>query len=176
MIFSTIQIKEVATLLLEGKIGILPTDTVYGIHCLALNSTSIERVYAVKQRPEVMPFITLISETRELELFGVVPDEFVLQQLNEFWPAPNTLVLKTITGDFRSFRVTNYDFINSILRETGPLLSTSANVHGQPCINNIEEAVSVFGDKVDFYVDAGELHNKPSSVYKLSNGEVTKLR
>mgnify|MGYP001574031689 FL=1 len=176
MILQTSQIKEISEFLASGQIGVLPTDTIYGIHCKTLDHDLIKRIYQIKNRPEGMPFITLISEINELKLFDVIIGDFEREQINKFWPGPNTLILKTLSGETRSFRIPRNDFLQSILKTTGSLISTSANLHLKPSAKNINEAIEYFGDKIDFYVDGGELNNPPSSVYDISEGKVNKLR
>jgi L-threonylcarbamoyladenylate synthase len=177
MILQTSQADEVAGLLYGGKIGILPTDTIYGIHCLAHKPELVQRIYEIKDRPSDLPLITVISKVEDLKEFNLIIGDFEHQQIKNFWPGPNTLIFKTTQHNkTRAFRLPKNDFIISILQTTGPLVSTSANLHGLPSATNISQANEYFGDKIDFYVDGGELQNPPSSIYDVSNGEVNKIR
>ncbi len=170
------QTEEISNLLLSGKIGILPTDTIYGIHCKAHDPELIKRIYEIKDRPGDLPLITVISKIEDLESFGLEIGEFEKQQMKNFWPGPNTLIFKTPNSKTRAFRLPKNDFIQSIMQTTGPLISTSANLHGMPSSTTIHQAMEYFGDKIDFYVNAGELNNPASSIYDITNGEVRKLR
>lgn len=176
MIFKPSETENIIKVLNDNQIGVMPTDTIYGIHCKALNNDLIDRIYEIKQRPEKMPFITVINSPEDLTLFDIQIGEFEKEQIEKFWPGPNTLIFKTREGETRSFRIPRNDFLISILNETGPLISTSANLHGQPSAKNIQEAQEYFGDEIDFYVDGGELNNPASSVYNLTSGEIIKLR
>jgi len=169
-------IDQVISLLKQRKIGVLPTDTIYGIHCLAGEDSLLSKVYELKGREENIPLITLISNTKELEKFGLVIGDFERKVMNQYWPGPNTLIFKNSLGGSKSFRLPKSSFLTSILIKTGPLISTSANIHGMPSSKNIHQAISYFGEKVDFYVDGGDLNNPPSSIYKLEQGSVTKIR
>lgn len=167
---------EIADLLVSGKIGVLPTDTIYGIHCDALNFEAITKVYELKERPENMPFITLISNFSDLIRFKVLLNDFSLTQINKLWPGPNTLIFETEELGSKSFRLPNNKFLLEILNLTGPLISTSANTHGNRSAKSAEDAMKYFGSKVDFYVDRGVLDNPPSSIYKILSNKIEKIR
>ncbi len=66
MVFNTSDIAQIVNLLLIGKIGIMPTDTVYGIHCIAKNHALIQKVAELKGRASDIPVITLIPNTDHL--------------------------------------------------------------------------------------------------------------
>lgn len=171
MILKIAQIEQIAREILNKKIAVLPTDTIYGLHCLALEQSLINRIYELKQRPEKMPLITLISDISDLDNLGISLNNFEKDQTSKYWPGPNTLIINE-----RSFRLPNNEFLNKLLQFTGPLVSTSANLHGQPNAKNVQEAQNYFGDGVDLYVDNGELNNPPSSIYKIEKDFVTKIR
>ena len=115
MILTIAQINEICELLKSRKIGVLPTDTIYGLHCLASDSALLTKIYALKQRPEGTPVITIISSIKQLQPFDVVKDTFVQEQMAKFWPGPNTLILKTLAGPTRSFRMPNNAFLQSCI-------------------------------------------------------------
>lgn len=170
------QTQEIINRLNQNQVAVLPTDTIYGIHCKALNQPLVNRIYEIKQRPENMPLITAVSDKKDLELFDVEVGDFEKEQIQKFWPGPNTLIFKTKSGETKSFRLPDNEFLISILKETGPLISTSSNISGKPSARNIQEAINYFEEKIDFYVDSGELNNPPSNVYDLTKGELIKLR
>jgi tRNA A37 threonylcarbamoyladenosine synthetase subunit TsaC/SUA5/YrdC len=67
--------------------------------------------------------------------------------------------------------------INQLLKQTGPLLTSSANLASKPPANNIEEAQKYFGDEVNFYVDGGNLSDrKPSTIIRVIDDAVEVLR
>ncbi len=175
-IYKLNQINKIAEELLAGKIGVLPTDTIYGIHCIASNDFLMKRVYELKERSEGFPFITLVQNVDEIENFGVFLNTEMEEITKSYWPGPNTLIFEANDGTTKSFRVPRNDFLNKLLRLTGPLISTSANVHGKPSAKNVDEAIAYFGEKIDFYVDSGTLDNPPSSIYKILKDKVEKIR
>lgn len=167
---------QIIELLLWEKICILPTDTIYGLHCLANKPNLISKIYDIKDRPTDMPMIRLISDPSDLEIFDIQTTEFEKEQINNLWPGPNTLIFNNNLHQSISFRVPKNDFLLKILRKTGPLISTSANKHKSDVVKDIESCIKVFGNQVDFYVDGGLLNNSPSKIYKFENGEMVRIR
>jgi L-threonylcarbamoyladenylate synthase len=171
------QTTEIATLLKSGAVAILPTDTIYGLHCLADRADLISKIQNLKQRDGgLFPVITLISKISDLEKFHVSLNSYELGVVSEFWPGANTLIFQTDAGEARSFRLPKNQFLTTVIHEVGPLVSTSANLHGQPAATDIAMAQRYFGDAVDLYVDGGVLSSPPSSIYRVLKGSVEKIR
>jgi L-threonylcarbamoyladenylate synthase len=176
MQFTIKDIDQIVMLLKEGKIGVLPTDTIYGLHCSATRQGLIDKVSDLKGREKIIPMITLISSEDEVSSLGIEVGELEKELMRKYWPGPNTFIFDAQDGSTKSFRLPKNNFLTSVLRETGPLISTSANPHEMPVSKDVNQAVNYFGEKVDFYVDGGVLDNPPSSIYKISKGLVTKIR
>ncbi len=176
MLLDTADVNEIVRRLLNKEVGLLPTDTIYGVHGLMNEAAIKERIYQIKKRPESMPHITLISNLNQLEPFTIKIDKYTKQQMKIYWPGANTLILDCDDGIARSFRLPNNEFLVGVIDKAGPLISTSANLHGAETPKTIEECEKLFGDQVDFYVDGGELNNPPSNIYKISNEQTIKIR
>ena len=69
-----------------------------------------------------------------------------------------------------AFRLPNDKNLVSIIKATGPMVSTSANTSNTEPINDSEEALRIFENKIDFMLDKGKLNNKPSKIIKIENG------
>ncbi len=110
-VFDTTKITD---LFLNKKLGVLSTDTIYGLHCISGEASLIDMLYQVKQRPDKMPFITLIPNEVSLESYGVVLTNFLREQIKLFWPGPNTLIFKLVDGSTMSFRLPKNDFLQTI--------------------------------------------------------------
>ena len=170
----------------KGGVGILPTDTLYGIVASALNEKAVERVYALKGRAPAKPCIILISSLSDLALFGVTLSPALQTILSTYWPGPTSIILPCVGEAFAylhrgthslAFRLPKNDSLRALLQETGPLIAPSANAEGLPPATTIKEAQDYFKDKVDFYMDGGVLNNPPSSLIRISeDGAVEKLR
>ena len=149
----------------------MPTDTVYGIQCLAFNEGLVDQIKKIKHRPTSMPFITLIADIKDLKLFDITITKKEQNIAKEYWPGPNTLIFKE-----KAFRLPSNAFLISILKKTGPLISTSANIHSHETVNTVEKAVSIFNGSINYYVDGGMLNNKPSNIYKIKENTIEKIR
>ncbi len=176
MVLRTSDIPQITNLLLTGKIGVMPTDTVYGIHCLAQNQALIQKIAGLKNRASDMPMITLVSSIEQLKEFDLKIGKFEQDSIASLWPGPNTLIFKTSQENTQSFRLPNNKFLIDVLSKTGPLISTSANLHGKPHAKNIQQAFEYFGNNVDFYVYGGDLENEPSNIYNVFDGRLEKVR
>ena len=162
-----------AEMLKQGKIGVLPTDTIYGIVASALNEEAIARVYEVKGRATTKKTIILISSLDDLRAFGVILTEGQQKNLNRFWPGPVSII---VPGDI-AFRIPDDPSLIAFLKESGPVIAPSANPEGLPPAETIEEAKKYFGNMVDFYIDGGKRVGEPSTLIRLEeNGAMTVLR
>ncbi len=169
----------------EGGVGVLPTDTLYGIVGSALVPETVERIYELKHRDERKPLIVLISDIEMLEQFGVVLSEELMGKLAAYWPGPYTVILPTIDDEFSylhrgggtiGFRLPDNDDLRELIRAVGPIVAPSANIEGRPPAKNITEAQTCFGSDGDFYVDGGELTGKPSTILEFDGEKIRTIR
>ena len=169
---NVVEIEKVISILKNGGVGVLPTDTLYGLVGSALQPETVERIIELKNRPEDKKFIILIGREKDLELFGVHLTDFQQEAIKKYWPGPVSLILSTKDGNL-AFRLPAKEDLRELLQQTGPLIAPSANPSGASPATSIEEAKKYFGDKVDFYIDAGELTGQPSKLIDLTGeGEV----
>lgn len=177
---------QIAKLIKEGKIGVMPTDTIYGIVGSALNSTGVERIYKLRKRSTNKPFIILISSLKDLSFFDIKLTKKQKDFLQKNWPNPLSIVLPCPSSEFKylhrdnnslAFRMPKDKRLLNLLKETGPLVAPSANFEGEKVAENLEEAKNYFKDKVDFYIDGGNLNTNASDLIKLNkDGSFTILR
>ncbi|MCX6753356.1 MAG: L-threonylcarbamoyladenylate synthase [Candidatus Nomurabacteria bacterium] len=179
-------LKGVIKSLKKDGIGIIPTDTLYGIVGSAFSKKAVEKIYKIKGRDENKPFIVLISSIKDLEKFGIQHPyklEFV-RMLEKFWPGKVSVILSCSKYKYLhrgenaiAFRLPNKKSLIELIKKTGPLVAPSANPQGMIPASNIKEAKKYFGDNVDFYVAGGTLKSKPSTLIKINkNGEIEVLR
>lgn len=177
--------EEIIQILKSGGIGVLPTDTQYGLVAPALNETSVERVYQVRKRSPDKPFIILISSIDDLKLFNITINQLTINYLAQIWPNPISVILPVQSNDFAylhrgtnslAFRIPNNTELLNLIKETGPLIAPSANIEGFPYAKTIDEAEEYFKDKVDFYDDQGKLESNPSTLIKIEDGKIEVLR
>ncbi len=168
--------------LLSGKIGIIPTDTVYGLVALASNEQAVNRLHATKSRSN-KPGPIVAANISQLVNMG-----FTIKELNKarkYWPGAVSVIVQSQDLPYYlhvgigsvPVRVVENHKIYNLLIITGPLVTTSANITGLPTVSNISEAIKIFGEKVDFYVDGGEIPNNiASTIIKIEANRTTILR
>jgi len=177
--------KKAGKLLKKGKIGVIPTDTLYGLHTSALNPKSVEKVYKLKGRDYGSPFIILIRKVSDLKIFGIKIEKRVGEVIKQIWPARFSIILSCNNEKFKylhrginslAFRVPDNKQTLEILKHSDPLISTTVNPQGKEPATTIKEAKKYFGKKVCFYYDYGKLKNKSSTLISLINNDVKILR
>ena len=131
-----------------GGIILYPTDTVWGIGCDATNEKAIEKIYKLKKRSDNKAMIVLVAEERDVLQYVANPDKKVFDYLQKT-TKPTTVIYKgaiglaeNVTGKDGSIaiRICNDDFCRNLLKRfRRPLVSTSANISGQPIANIFDE-------------------------------------
>ncbi|MEL4506193.1 L-threonylcarbamoyladenylate synthase [Luteococcus sp. H138] len=158
----------------EGQCIVLPTDTVYGIGANAFSASAVQGLLDAKRRGRDMPPPVLVAETGMLEALAEDLPSHALRLAEAFWPGALTLIvpaqqhLRMDLGETRgtiAVRVPDHDFTRDLLRRTGPLAVSSANVSGQDASTSIDEAIEQLGNSVPVYLDAGATPgNTPSTI------------
>lgn len=172
-------------ILKSGGVGIIPTDTVYGVAASVFFPEAVERIYEIKKRDRQKPFIFLISSLSDLELFSVAVDSPLQKWLKKLWPgevsillpcSPDKLSYLHRANPKMAFRLPQDKNLLEFLTHSGPLASTSANREGEKPAENIEEAKNYFGHKVDFYIDGGNLPPVPSTLVDIDQDQLKIIR
>lgn len=173
-----------AEMLKQGAIGVIPTDTLYGIVACALNEEAVTRVYELKGRTLTKPCIILIPSFANLAEFGIQLTQERQKVLSKYWPGPVSVILSCGTDVPRflhrdtftlAFRFPENPKLKFFLEESGPLIAPSANPEGLAPATTIEEAKGYFGNKVDFYIDAGTRSGMPSTIISLDEHDAVTI-
>lgn len=168
--------KEVVTILKKGGIGVFPTDTLYGLVGSALKQETVERIYRVRKRNPVKPFIILLSSVSELRRFNIRPDRRIRGFLETVWPGPVSVVLDCPGHKFKylhrgtqslAFRIPASQSLRALLKRTGPLVAPTANTEGEPPAQTIREAQDYFGAGADFYFGTIRKTGEPSTLIRI---------
>lgn len=166
-------IKETAEILKKGGVVIYPTETVYGLGADIFDEDAVKRVSDIKGWKERRPISIAVKE-EDIEKFANVDDNSL--ELIDLLPGPMTLVLekKSIVPDwitptdYIGIRVPESETAMDLVKKSGPITSTSANISGQPapfCVENIDKKIR---KKADYILDDGETKYKsPSTVVKI---------
>ena len=174
--------EQVISLLKEGGIGLMPTDTIYGLSAMALDKAAVERIHKLKQRDSHKPLIVLISDIQMLNVLSISPAQ--AKPVKKYWPGALSLEFQAggsprwlnRGGKTFAIRLPDYPKLRQLIRQVGPIVSTSANLQGEEPIESVAQAQKVFGNRLDFYVDAGKLHNPPSTLVVVRNGNLEVVR
>jgi len=172
---------DIAVRLREGEIAVLPTDTVYGVVARASDAKAIERLYALKSRVR-KPGTLIAASIEQLVELGIPKRYFTGAQ--QYWPGPVSVVLPTVPAlsyldqsiGTLAMRLPANELLQKLLVATGPLMTSSANLPGQPESRSIEQAMAYFGDRVDVYVDGGFVDGAASTVIRIIDDVVEVLR
>lgn len=177
--------QQVVNILKSGGIGVLPTDTIYGLVGQALNPQAVERIYQVRRRRPDKPFIVLIGDMADLKLFGIELSSGQKDFCQRYWPGAVSIILpchkKELSylhrgADSLAFRLADDDRLRDLIRQCGPLAAPSANPEGQEPAISISQARDYFGSQVDFYVDGGQLQALASTLVSLMDDQPEILR
>jgi L-threonylcarbamoyladenylate synthase len=168
----------------RGELIVLPTDTVYGIGAEAFSPAAVTSLLAAKQRGRDMPPPVLVGTVRAATALVEELSDAGRDLIQEFWPGGLTLVcraqrmLSWDLGDTRgtvAIRMPLHPVALELLKETGPLAVSSANVSGMPAAATVDEAVDQLGDTVAVFLDDGPATGGvPSTIVDLT-GDVPKL-
>jgi len=173
------EVNKALKIIQEGGIILYPTDTIWGIGCDATNTEAVKKIYRLKQREESKSMIILLDTDNKLESY-IKDVPAIAYDLIEFAENPLTLVMpgaKNISPALIAedgsvgIRVAKHDFCQRLIqRLRKPLVSTSANISGQPSPRNFAEVGQEILDGVDYIVDL-EQHSleqkKPSTIMRL---------
>jgi len=147
-----------------GQSIIIPTDTVYGIACDAFSPEAVNALLSHKGRGRHMPPPVLVASAADVSrLVRTIPDgaRALMEQL---WPGGVTVIFEAAadvewdlgeTQGTVAIRMPDHPVALELLRESGPLAVSSANLTGQHSSLTIDEPMDQFGDAISVYVDAG---------------------
>lgn len=166
-----------------GGVVILPTDTIYGYHCRADDANAVARIAALKDREDTKPFIVLGSSIEQLEAIGAMFTDPARTILRELWPGPLTAIVPLAKAVAASrgastigVRVPDLDWLQRLLKSTGPLASTSVNRSGEVPLISPAGLSHELRECVDAIVDAGPLAGKASTIVDFTDAEPRFIR
>lgn len=183
------QIKEAVEVMRAGGVILYPTDTVWGIGCDSTNAEAVNKVYEIKRRVETKALIVLVDSIARVQGYvSEFPD--VAWELLDVAENPLTVIYSgaknfapNLISDDGSvgMRITNEFFSQRLCQMMRvPVVSTSANISGDPTPQNFTEISQEVIDAVDFVVDYRREDTKksqPSSIIKLgSSGQIQIIR
>jgi L-threonylcarbamoyladenylate synthase len=169
----------------KGDIGVLPTDTLYGLVGSAFVQEAVEKIYKLKGRDPKKPCIILISSVEDLKKFEIRVSKKTEEILKKIWPGKVSVIFSVRSKKFAylhrgtktlAFRLPKKETLVNFLELSGPLVAPSANRENEKPALNIKKAGKYFGQKVNFYVDDGTLRSKPSTVVAIKKNKIVVIR
>lgn len=181
-------IEQCLQVLKSGGLILYPTDTVWGIGCDATNQQAVAKIYALKQRPDEKAMIVLVADEREVMQYVAAVDLQVFDYLDKA-VKPTTVIYEGAIGfadnlvaadGSIAIRICKEEFCKHLIKRfRKPLVSTSANLSGQPPAKIFTAISDEIKNGVDYIVGYRRDDTtiaEPSSVIKWNNGRVEILR
>lgn len=182
-VFDIEEINAAAALVREGGVLAYPTEGVYGLGCDPDNRAAFEKIFAMKRRPPEQGVLLIAADFEQVhDWIGDAP-EAAFARANAIWPGAHTLVFprsprvpEWIAGGHPgiALRVTAHTPSAALCRAFGgPVVSTSANRHGEPPARSAADIRAIFGDEPDGVLDAplGGL-DKPTPITNAVSGAI----
>lgn len=181
------EIKKACQVMREGGVILYPTDTIWGIGCDATNEEAVRRVYEIKRRADSKAMLVLVDSAVKVDFYVQdVPEvawdliELADKPLTIIYSGAHNLAPNLLAEDGSvGIRVTGEEFSKRLCQQfRKAIVSTSANVSGQPSPQNFSEISEDIKAAVDYIVDYRREETtqaKPSSIIKLDKGGVIKI-
>lgn len=180
-------IREACRIMNEGGVILYPTDTIWGLGCDATNPEAVQRVYEIKQRVDSKAMLVLVDSAVKVDFYvDEVPNvawdliELADKPLTVIYSGARNLAANLLAEDGSvGIRVTNESFSKQLCqRFRKAIVSTSANISGQPSPANFSEIIEDIKSAVDYIVSYRQdemSRPKPSSIIKLGKGGIIKI-
>ncbi len=179
--------EKIVDILKGGGVGVIPTDTLYGLVGRAETPEAVERIYKIRRRNSHKPCIVLISSIGDLARFHVETSADIKEFLDfhKVWPGKVSIVFPCVSPEFEyltrgtksiAFRIPDVPELRDLIDQVGPLIAPSANIEGERSATTVGFARISFEDHVDFYVDGGEQTSLPSTLITFQNHKMVILR
>ncbi|WP_299620606.1 L-threonylcarbamoyladenylate synthase [uncultured Tenacibaculum sp.] len=182
-----IMINETVKALENGSTILYPTDTVWGLGCDATNEEAVKEIYKIKNREESKSLIVLVSSLSMLKKYVTVPNAAI--NLLKKAEKPTTIIYQNPTGianniinkedNTLAIRIAQDEFCENLIESFGkPIVSTSANVSGNPTPKSFSQIEQSILDDVDYIVNLhqNKVSEKSSTILKIEGEKVIVIR
>jgi len=178
-------LEQAVQVLRSGGLVALPTDTVYGLGALVWDAMAVRKIYEVKGRLLDKAIPVLLGDLTDLSQVAMDIPAQVLILAQRFWPGPLTLVVPkqpaipqvVSSGPTLGVRVPSHLFTRQLLRTSGPMAVTSANLSGREDASSAQEVLNQLDGRIPLIIDAGPVgQGQASTVVDCLSGEPVVLR
>jgi len=164
-------IEEAVNLLNSDSLIVFPTDTLYGLACLAHSETALKKIYESKHRSSNKAILVLIANEAQLTMVAKNISPNAKKLISAFWPGKLTLILNKketlpqLLSPFESIavRMPAHPFAHQLLITTGPLSVTSANISEHENHAKPQEILTELGKDISLFIDGGTLESTTAS-------------
>jgi L-threonylcarbamoyladenylate synthase len=180
-------LNRVAEAVLRGGVVAFPTDTVYGLGCSLFDVSAVEMLARLKRRDPSLAVISLIPEPRQVHGLASDVSDIAERLMTKYWPGPLSLIFRAApivpvrvrgVGGTVALRCPRDTLCERLLdRIGGPVVSSSANLSGQPPATSAAEVLRIFGNQLDLVLDGGvRAEGPPSTLVDVSGAKPRLLR
>jgi len=157
--------KAALSVIQSGYLVAFPTDTVYGVGTSAFNNNAVEKIFLVKDRPNDRSIPVLLGDIADLEKVCTQVSPLALKLASHFWPGPLTIVVPKHPDIPESvsrlatigIRIPDHPVAEKLLRITGPLAVTSANLSGRNNPQSAGDVMEQLGGRIEMIIDGGRV-------------------
>jgi tRNA threonylcarbamoyl adenosine modification protein (Sua5/YciO/YrdC/YwlC family) len=170
----------------RGLIVAVPTDTVYGLAATLEQPEAVARLFRLKQRPTSVALPVLVEARAAIDVLGVTWPANAARLSDRFWPGALTVVVAVDAQLARSvggigsigFRIPRDEVLLRVLDECGPLAVSSANEHGEPPCQSVEQVLAALGanELLSAVLDGGVRRGAVSTVVEIAEDSWRILR
>ncbi len=180
-------VRKAAEAVVAGQVLLYPTDTIYGLGCDALNPAAVEKVFSIKRRDASNPTLILASDRGMVKKLVADISPLAARLMGTFWPGPLTMLFRA-KGDLPdvirskegkiAIRIPANQFCLRVVEAAGvPIVSTSANISGQPAMTEMRQLRKTFLPEVDIFINAGSLPlSAPSTIIDVTGENAVIVR
>jgi L-threonylcarbamoyladenylate synthase len=183
--FKKQEIGLIADFLKKGKVIVCPTDTIYGLDCLATDKKAINKIYRIKKREKKKPLLVLVSDWKMFGKYFFVNAK-QKKYLRQVWPGKVSAILShkglfpanlSVGFSGTAVRLPKSNFLVKMIKAAGvPLVSTSLNLSQQPHLDNVDNLEKYFkAVKPDLIINSGILKGRPSRLVDLTDADDIKI-
>jgi L-threonylcarbamoyladenylate synthase len=176
-------IADIVRCLSGGGVGLLPTDTVYGLAASPDHDAAVARIFALKRRPRTVSLPVMVAAREQLASLGAIVTSGAERLLaSPHMPGPLTVAFRVdrarapawLSGRTEvAVRMPDHPLMLAVLREAGPLLVTSANAHGATTPESLADALAQLDGAPDIAIDGGVLSSTPSTLVNCATSPAT---
>lgn len=178
--------EKLVSVLKNGGIAVIPTDTVYGIVCDALIEEAVDKIYQLKKRSSHKPMIILMSDMEMLKKYTKELTDLEKKLFDTFAPGPLTVLVKkadtipnivTSNLDVVGVRIPNDKDLQDVIFALGhPIVATSANVSSNETITRMNLLEDSIRNNVDYLYDGGSIYRGASTIVRENNHKIEIIR